>query len=102
MIHVVIMAGGIGTRFWPSSRRRVPKQLLNIIDSQSMIQQTVNRVREFEEPENITIVTNKVQAALIRDHRDPCAHGIGVDAGGRIGPELHHQPVRARCAGVAE
>ena len=41
---VVIMAGGIGTRFWPFSRRKKPKQFLPIISEKTMIEETVNRI----------------------------------------------------------
>ena len=44
-IHAVILAGGRGTRFWPRSRTRTPKQLLNIIGKETMLEQTVARLR---------------------------------------------------------
>src|SRR6266404_1110857 len=44
-VHAVILAGGRGTRFWPRSRTRTPKQLLNIIGKQTMLEQTVARLR---------------------------------------------------------
>ena len=56
--HAVIMAGGRGTRFWPRSRMRTPKQLLNIIGSDSMLQQTVARLQPLIPPESIWTVTN--------------------------------------------
>tara|TARA_B100000427_G_scaffold1578_1_gene1567 strand:- start:6336 stop:7391 length:1056 start_codon:yes stop_codon:yes gene_type:complete len=44
MIHVMIMAGGKGTRFWPLSRQAKPKQFLSILDDQSLLETTMNRV----------------------------------------------------------
>src|SRR5260370_169982 len=44
-VHAVILAGGRGTRFWPRSRTRTPKQLLNIVGKQTMLEQTVARLR---------------------------------------------------------
>jgi len=38
-VHIVILAGGRGTRFWPRSRMRTPKQLLNIVGSKTMLEQ---------------------------------------------------------------
>lgn len=64
---VVIMAGGVGSRFWPRSRKTSPKQLLNIFGENSMIQDTVYRLHGFIKPENIIIITNKVQKALIEE-----------------------------------
>lgn len=59
MLHAVIMAGGAGTRFWPASRARWPKQLLNLTGSRSMIQSTVDRLTGLVPPERILIVTNQ-------------------------------------------
>ena len=43
MLHAVVMAGGSGTRFWPQSRKAMPKQLQRLVGSQTMIQATVSR-----------------------------------------------------------
>jgi mannose-1-phosphate guanylyltransferase len=64
--HAVILAGGRGTRFWPRSRTRAPKQLLNIVGSQTMLQQTVERLLPAFPFERIWVVTNAEQAALVR------------------------------------
>jgi mannose-1-phosphate guanylyltransferase len=58
-VYAVIMAGGVGARFWPRSREKNPKQLLSIIDRGTMIQNTVARISDLIEPSNILIVTNK-------------------------------------------
>ena len=55
------MAGGQGTRFWPLSRRRRPKQVLNILGDKSLIQETVGRILPLFGPENILVVTVKDQ-----------------------------------------
>ena len=46
--HAVILAGGRGTRFWPRSRTRTPKQLLNIVGEDTMLEQTVARLRPLD------------------------------------------------------
>ena len=65
-VHAVILAGGRGTRFWPRSRTRTPKQLLNIIGKQTMLEQTVARLRPLISPDRIWSVTNSEQAAALK------------------------------------
>src|SRR5436309_15241913 len=65
-IHAVILAGGRGTRFWPRSRTRTPKQLLNIVGKETMLEQTVARLRPLIPAERIWTVTNAGQAAAVR------------------------------------
>ncbi|HTG01647.1 MAG TPA: mannose-1-phosphate guanylyltransferase/mannose-6-phosphate isomerase [Nitrospirota bacterium] len=59
-VFPVIMAGGSGTRFWPLSREKMPKQLLKFGGEDTLIQQTVSRVLPLAPIENIFIVTNPV------------------------------------------
>jgi mannose-1-phosphate guanylyltransferase len=54
----LILAGGRGTRFWPRSRRRSSKQVLNVVGDRSLIQATVDRLRPLVPPERIWILTN--------------------------------------------
>ncbi len=58
-MYFVIMAGGAGTRFWPRSRQDKPKQLLKIVGENTMLQETVNRVKEITRPEKILIITGE-------------------------------------------
>jgi len=60
-MYAVIMAGGVGTRFWPRSRVKRPKQLLNIVDDQTMIQATIARLDNLIPYEQTYIVTTKPQ-----------------------------------------
>jgi mannose-1-phosphate guanylyltransferase len=64
--HAVILAGGRGTRFWPRSRTRAPKQLLNIIGKNTMLEQTVARLHPLIPAERTWTVTNTEQAAGVR------------------------------------
>jgi mannose-1-phosphate guanylyltransferase len=59
MIHAVIMAGGIGSRFWPRSRRSHPKQFLSIVGESTLIQATIARLSGIIPMENIHVVTNE-------------------------------------------
>jgi mannose-1-phosphate guanylyltransferase len=64
--HAVIVAGGRGTRFWPRSRTRKPKQLLNIVGRDSMIEQTVRRIAPVFPASRLWVVTQAGQAAAMR------------------------------------
>ena len=58
--YAVIMAGGVGSRFWPVSREELPKQFLDILGTgKTLIQQTFNRLKRVCPVENIFIVTNR-------------------------------------------
>ena len=64
---VVIMAGGIGSRFWPFSRTNNPKQFHDVLGvGASMLQMTVSRFEEVCPPENIYIVTNQDYKGLVQ------------------------------------
>lgn len=56
-MYAVVMAGGKGTRFWPKSRERMPKHLLDIVCEKTIIQETVDRIVPLIPAENILIVT---------------------------------------------
>ena len=64
-VYAVIMAGGAGTRFWPRSREKSPKQLLEIVGKGTMLQNTVKRISDLIQPSNILIVTNKLQKGMV-------------------------------------
>jgi mannose-1-phosphate guanylyltransferase len=58
-MYAVIIAGGIGKRFWPRSRRERPKQLLDIIDNFSMLETTYNRLKGVTDERKIFIITGQ-------------------------------------------
>ena len=60
------MAGGRGTRFWPRSRKRNAKQVLRFFGEQSLIQQTVERLKPIIPPENLWVITNELLQPEIR------------------------------------
>lgn len=58
--YCIIMAGGVGTRFWPYSTQKFPKQFQDILGTgRTMIQQTYDRISKIINPENILVITNK-------------------------------------------
>ena len=63
--YSIILAGGVGKRFWPLSRKNHPKQLLDIAGKKSMVNLTIDRLRTLSDPDHIYIMTNQEQAQLI-------------------------------------
>lgn len=71
--YVIIMAGGVGSRFWPLSRREKPKQFLDILGTgQTLLQQTFNRFRNTCSENNIFVVTSAA-------HKDIVVDQLGID-----------------------
>lgn len=66
MIYALIMSGGLGSRFWPKSRRSLPKQFLKTVGDKSMIEVTVDRITRLIDKENICVVTNDNYVPLIK------------------------------------
>ena len=66
----VIMGGGIGSRFWPFSRKTQPKQFLDFFGTgRSLLQQTFDRFKKIIPTENILVVTNALYADLVQKQR---------------------------------
>ncbi len=63
----LILAGGRGTRFWPRSRKRSAKQVLNVVGPDSLIQATVDRLTPLIPPERIWVLTNDYLRATIAE-----------------------------------
>ena len=67
--YVAIMAGGVGSRFWPASREHRPKQFLDILGvGKSLLRLTFERFTNIVDPENILVVTNKIYKDLAKEH----------------------------------
>lgn len=83
MLHAVVMAGGSGTRFWPVSRRSLPKQFLTLFGEESLIQQAVSRAQPLVR-NNTWIVTGAAHAVETgRQLPDVAAEHILVEPCGR-------------------
>lgn len=81
--HLVIMAGGIGSRFWPMSTPEKPKQFIDVLGcGRTLIQLTVDRFEGICPPENVWVVTSEAYADLVKEQlpeipqenilREPC------------------------------
>ncbi|MBE2245707.1 MAG: mannose-1-phosphate guanylyltransferase [Candidatus Competibacteraceae bacterium] len=67
-LYAVIMAGGVGSRFWPMSRKRHPKQFIDVLGTgETLIQSTYRRLLRLCPPENILVVTNKDYVSIVRE-----------------------------------
>jgi mannose-1-phosphate guanylyltransferase len=65
-LYVLILAGGSGERFWPLSRKAKPKQLLSLFTRETLLEQTVNRLKGLVPPERILVLTNSIQEPAVR------------------------------------
>nr|MBP6841175.1 NTP transferase domain-containing protein [Kofleriaceae bacterium] len=65
MRHLVILAGGSGTRLWPASRKDRPKQFLRLVGAETLLQATVRRARAISGG-RVLVVTAQAQAALVQ------------------------------------
>ena len=83
-MYAVIMAGGRGTRFWPRSREKKPKHLLDIIGEKTIIQETVDRIKPLIAPNNILVVTGRKHArALIKQLPEIPSRNIIIEPEGK-------------------
>jgi mannose-1-phosphate guanylyltransferase len=91
----LILAGGRGTRFWPRSRKRSAKQVLNVVGGRSLIQATVDRLAPVIPPERLWVLTNEyVRDAIVRQlpgipKRQVLAEPLQRNTGPAIGLAAH-------------
>ena len=66
--HLVIMAGGVGSRFWPMSTEEKPKQFIDVLGiGKTLIQLTVERFGDLVAPEDVWVVTNQKYAPIVEE-----------------------------------
>ncbi len=89
-IAVVIPAGGGGTRLWPRSRQETPKQFLDIVSEQTMLQETTGRVETLVPPERLYVITNARHADGVRAQLPevPPANIVGEPEGRDSAPAI--------------
>lgn len=87
MNWAIIMAGGSGTRFWPESRRNLPKQFLNLFGKKTLLEQTQDRLLTVVPRERILVFTSRSKIALTRKFlKLPAANVIGEPVGRNTAP----------------
>ena len=68
MNHLVIMAGGVGSRFWPMSTAERPKQFIDVLGvGRTLLQLTFDRFEGIVNPENVWVVTNQNYTELVKE-----------------------------------
>jgi mannose-1-phosphate guanylyltransferase len=83
-IYAFIMAGGVGSRLWPRSRKKTPKQFLDLISQETMLQDAYARLQPLIAPENILVGTGEMYVATVREQLPSLpAENIIVEPAGR-------------------
>lgn len=87
-MHVVVLAGGAGTRLWPISRRSRPKQFHPLVSGQTLLQETYARVRPLSSPEHVWVVTGAEFVATVREQLPevPSENVLGEPVGRNTAP----------------
>lgn len=78
-LHALILAGGRGTRLWPRSRKKLPKQFLDLFSTRSLLQATCHRIRPLIPYERIFVVTGGDYAPIVRDQLPELAPGAVIE-----------------------
>jgi len=89
-MHVVIMAGGIGTRLWPISRRSRPKQFQPLLSDRSMLVETYERVLPLTSPDRVWVVTGTEFVGLAQQQLQqvPARNILGEPVGRSTAPAI--------------
>ncbi|MBI5642842.1 MAG: mannose-1-phosphate guanylyltransferase/mannose-6-phosphate isomerase [Deltaproteobacteria bacterium] len=85
-VYAAILAGGIGSRFWPLSRETTPKQLLKVVGDESLLKSTIRRLSPLVPSDRVLIVTNARQAEIIRLHLSYGGDGKALKPGYIVEP----------------
>ncbi len=102
-MFAVIMAGGAGTRFWPASRRRLPKQFLNITGRGPMVVETCNRLDGLVREEHIVLVLGREHLPLARKaFEGRGVHLVAEPVGRNTGPCIGLGALYAQYLGCTE
>ena len=123
MFKAIILAGGSGERFWPLSTPEKPKQFLRVFGGESLIRQSVSRLKGIVKPKNVFVITSKALVAatrkelpeipraniigepMRRDTGAAVALGVGVAGKGVLGffssDQMVNDPVKFRKAVAA-
>ncbi len=65
-LQILILAGGVGTRLWPMSRKKLPKQFQPLVGNKTLFQLAVSRARKITKPKNIFVATNQEFTKIVK------------------------------------
>ncbi len=89
--YAAFLAGGTGTRFWPLSRQRLPKQLLALLGHHPMLVETIDRLRPLVPPERSFVITTAFLHESVREalqeypHTDIVVEPVGKNTAAACG-----------------
>lgn len=97
----VIFAGGTGTRLWPLSRKKLPKQFKKIFNKKSTLQLAVERIKGKFDVSDIYISTNQAYVPLVKEQLPtlPDSHIVGEPEKRNVGPAVGYNLIRLRKEG---
>ena len=98
--HVVIMAGGVGSRLWPLSTPQRPKQFIDILGTgKSLIQLTAERFQEICPPERLWVVTSEAYVPLVREQLPliPASQVLAEPEGRNTAPCIAYASWKIAC-----
>lgn len=87
-LAAVILSGGSGTRFWPLSRKHLPKQYLTLFGGRSLVQDTFDRLAGAVDPKNIYTISTRLQKPLLEAQLPEVDHHLFEPEGRNTGPCL--------------
>jgi len=93
-IAAVIMAGGIGTRFWPISTEEKPKQFCNLFDDRTLLQKSFDRLAQTIPPDRILVLTNERYVGVVKQQLSD------IPLQNIIGEPLRRNTAAAVCLGA--
>src|SRR5262245_17917384 len=102
-LHAVILAGGAGTRFWPLSRRRLPKQFLALASEKCLLRETWDRLLPLVPPERLWVVAGESHRALVEEVLPelPAENLLGEPVGRNTAPCIGLAAQRIACRDAA-
>lgn len=77
-LHVLVLAGGSGTRLWPHSREDLPKQFLSLGGDHTLLEETLRRLGRITRPENLSVIVGSRWSALVRQQASRVFPGTGL------------------------
>lgn len=88
MLWAVIMAGGVGSRFWPESRKTTPKQFLPFFGKQTLLEATAERLKGVVPPSRLIVITQKDKVRLVKKliPQIPSSQIVGEPVGRNTAP----------------